>query len=53
MSKNALEAKRNMAAKKIKEVAPHIDTLISMLDETKVDLLLISLSGAKIKAEEP
>lgn len=52
MNKNELEAKRKQAAAKIKEVAPHIDMLISMLDETKIDLLLIALAGAKILPAE-
>lgn len=40
-----IEAKRARAAAKIKEIAPHIDALIAMLDETRVDLILIALCG--------
>ncbi|WP_164898551.1 hypothetical protein [Mesorhizobium sp. M7A.F.Ca.MR.362.00.0.0] len=45
-----LEAKRKQAVAKIKEIAPHAEVLIGMLDETKIDLLLISLAGATIVA---
>lgn len=43
-----LEEKRRMVAERIREVAPHIDTLARMLDETKVDLILIALTGARL-----
>lgn len=43
-----IEAKRLQAAAKIKEIAPHAEVLIGMLDETKIDLLLIALAGATI-----
>jgi hypothetical protein len=48
----ALDAKRERAAAKIKEVAPHIEALISMLDETRVDLILIALSGETLPGGE-
>lgn len=45
-----LDAKRQQAAEKIREIAPHADVLIGMLDETKIDLLLIALAGATLSA---
>ena len=36
-----LNAKRAAVAEKVKEIAPHADALISILDEHRVDLLLL------------
>jgi hypothetical protein len=47
-----IDIKRQKAASKIKEVAQHIDSLINMLDETKIDLLLIALSGATVSPDD-
>lgn len=43
-----LAAKRERAATKIEELAPHARLLLGMLDETKVDLLLIAIGGAHL-----
>jgi hypothetical protein len=45
-----IETKRARVVAKIKEVAPHIDYLAGVLDETKLDLLLISLAGETLPA---
>jgi hypothetical protein len=45
-----LHQKRRQVAERIKEVAPMIAALVGMLDEVKVDLLLIALSGAFLPA---
>jgi hypothetical protein len=47
-----LDAKRKQAVAKIQEIAPHAELLIGMLDETKIDMLLISLAGATIGAAQ-
>lgn len=47
-----LDKKRAAAAAKIEEVAPHILSLIALLDETKVDLILIALAGARVSVDE-
>lgn len=53
MTSNAdLAKKRAAAAAKIKEAAQHIESLIALLDETKVDLILIALAGATLPAVE-
>ncbi|WP_292099470.1 hypothetical protein [Mesorhizobium sp.] len=52
MSRDAnVQKKRARAVAKIKEVAPHVESLIQLLDETKVDLILIALAGATLPAE--
>jgi hypothetical protein len=45
-----VEAKRARVVAKIKEVSPHIDYLAGILDETKLDLLLIALAGERLPA---
>lgn len=45
-----LDAKRERAAARIEEVAPHIRTLIAMMDETKVDLILMAIAGETLPA---
>lgn len=50
--KELLDRKRKEAANKIKSVAPHVDMLINMLDETKIDMILIALAGARITNTE-
>lgn len=44
-----LAAKRARAVARIQELAPHAPLLIGMLDEMKVDLLLIALGGATVE----
>lgn len=46
-----LASKRQCAAAKIRELAPHVDTLIDLLDETKVDLLLIALCSETLPGD--
>lgn len=47
-----LRVKREMLVARVKDLAPKIDTLVGMLDETKVDLVLIALVGLKLDITE-
>lgn len=49
MSKD-IEDKRQRVIDVIERTAPHIDQLVGMLDEVKLDLILIALSGERLSA---
>lgn len=46
--------KRDAVATKIKEIAPHADTMLGMLDETRIDMLVIALrcGDVQLKGED-
>lgn len=44
-----LDRKRAAVIAKIQEVAPHAPVLIGMLDEVKLDLILIALAGSRVE----
>lgn len=43
-----VDAKRLLVAATIQEIAPHANVVLFMLDEVKIDLLLIALVGARL-----
>ena len=53
MSRNqTIDAKRKRVIEVIERTAPHIGQLAGMLDETKLDLILIALAGERISLDE-
>lgn len=50
-----LQQKRLAAARTIEELAPNAHVLVGMLDETKIDMLLLALGKGHVVApgEEP
>lgn len=50
--KKEIESKRAAVASRIKELAPNAEMLVAMLDEVKLDLLLIALAGARVKLDD-
>lgn len=50
--KAALAHKRERLAAKITEIAPHIDSLIGLLEETKVDIMLIALGVGSVEVRD-
>ena len=48
MSRAAIESKRRRVVEVIERTAPHIRELAGMLDEVKVDLILIALAGERL-----
>lgn len=47
-----IDAKRRAAGAKIREIAPHADMLLSVLDETRLDMLLLALNAGHVELEE-
>ncbi|WP_338811171.1 hypothetical protein V2V90_23830 (plasmid) [Agrobacterium leguminum] len=45
------QRKAEAVAAKIKEVAPHADMIIGMLDETKLDMILIAFGVGSVSVE--
>lgn len=45
------QRKAEAVAAKIKEVAPHADMIIGMLDETKLDMILIAFGAGSVTVE--
>lgn len=45
------QQKAEAVAAKIKELAPHADMIISMLDETKLDMLLLAFGVGSVSVE--
>ncbi|QIV65942.1 hypothetical protein Cp1R7AA1_084 [Mesorhizobium phage Cp1R7A-A1] len=43
-----VDRKAEAVATKIKEIAPHADMLVRMLDETKLDMLLLALGIGRV-----
>jgi hypothetical protein len=49
--KDRKQRKADAVAAKIKEVAPHADMIISMLDETKLDMILLAFGVGSVSVE--
>lgn len=49
--KDRKQRKAEAVAAKIKEVAPHADMIIGMLDETKLDMILIAFGVGSVSVE--
>ncbi|WP_338811201.1 hypothetical protein V2V90_24020 (plasmid) [Agrobacterium leguminum] len=45
------QRKAEAVAAKIKEVAPHADMIIGMLDETKLDMILIAFGVGSVSVK--
>ncbi|MCC0018416.1 hypothetical protein [Mesorhizobium denitrificans] len=49
--KDRKHRKAEAVAAKIKEVAPHADMIIGMLDETKLDMILLAFGVGSVTVE--
>jgi len=49
--KDRKQRKTEAVAAKIKEVAPHADMIIGMLDETKLDMMLLALGVGSVSVD--
>lgn len=49
--KDRKQRKAEAVAAKIKEIAPHADMIIGMLDETKLDMILLAFGVGSVSVE--
>lgn len=49
--RNRVTLKQNAVSSRIKEIAPHADMVVGMLDETKLDLLLVALGIGSVEID--
>lgn len=50
-NRERVENKRRAVAAKIREIAPHADMILGILDETKIDMLLLGLNVGHVEID--